>query len=199
MSLKRTSMLSSDAPIPLKYMEDYTILDGVKGKGHYVGTFMAWQQNNDGWWGEGEFKAYIDGDTEYPTICGTGTEDYFGGAWGFGGNFSAPFLGYQDVTVLEQPGHAINRHGNRHIMYRFHILDPIRFKQDLRVTMQAIGWRSEGRYLPLQDDISSVAYWVPGRTSCSFPQIPQPESTGDNLKINPRRCFFCGDLFFYSY
>jgi len=157
---------------PLKYMEDYTILDGVKGKGHYVGTFMAWQQNNDGWWGEGEFKAYIDGDTEYPTICGTGTEDYFGGAWGFGGNFSAPFLGYQDVTVLEQPGHAINRHGNRHIMYRFHILDPIRFKQDLRVTMQAIGWRSEGRYLPLQDDISSVAYWYQAEPHAPFPKFP---------------------------
>jgi hypothetical protein len=49
--------------------------------------------------------------------------------------------------------------GNRHVLYRFHVLDPIRFESELKITMQAIGWRSEGRYLPLQDDISSVAYW----------------------------------------
>lgn len=64
---------------------DYLILDKVAGKGHYVGTFLAWTQFTNGWWGEGEIKFYIDEDNEYPTICGTGTEDYFGGAWGFGG------------------------------------------------------------------------------------------------------------------
>ena len=156
---------------PLAYGEDYVILDGVRGKGHYVGTFMAWQQNNDGWWGEGEFKAFIDGDKEFPTICGTGTEDYFGGAWCFGANYSAPFLGYQDLTQQDQPGHATGRHGNRHTMYRFHVLDPIRFQQDLRVTMQAIGWRSEFRYLPLQDDIASVAYWYQTEPHAAFPEL----------------------------
>ena len=65
---------------------------------------MAWQQNSDGWWGEGEFKAFIDGDVDYPTICGTGTEDYFGGAWCFGANYSAPFLGYADLSTIAQPG-----------------------------------------------------------------------------------------------
>jgi hypothetical protein len=156
---------------PLNYGEDYMILDGVKGSGHYVGTFMAWQQNSDGWWGEGEFKAFIDGDDDFPTICGTGTEDYFGGAWCFGANYSAPFLGYQDVTTEEQSGRGMGRHGNRHLMYRFHILDPIRFQQDLRVTMQAIGWRSEGRYLPLQDDIASVAYWYQAEPHAPFPSL----------------------------
>ena len=157
---------------PLPYKTDYVILDGVKGRGHYVGTYMAWQQNSDGWWGEGEFKAFLDGDTEFPTICGTGTEDYFGGAWCFGANYSAPFLGYQDLTVQEQPGRAMGRHGNRHGMYRFHIMDPIRFQADLRVTMQAIGWRSEGRYLPLQDDIASVAYWYQAEPHAAFPELP---------------------------
>ncbi len=157
---------------PLPYKEDYVILDGVKGQGHYVGTFMAWQQNSDGWWGEGELKAFIDGDTDFPTICGTGTEDYFGGAWGFGANYSAPFLGYQDLTQQEQAGHGMGRHGNRHIMYRFHILDPIRFQRDIRVTMQALGWRSESRYLPLQDDIASVAYWYQAEPHTSFPALP---------------------------
>ena len=157
---------------PLSYMDDYTILDGVNGKGHFIGTFMAWQQNSDGWWGEGEFKAFIDGDTDFPTICGTGTEDYFGGAWCFNSNFTAPFLGYQDLTTLEQEKHATNRQGNRHIMYRFHIMDPIRFQENLKVTMQAIGWRSEGRYLPLQDDIASVAYWYQAEPHGAFPALP---------------------------
>ena len=68
---------------PLPYGEVHTLLDGVTGQGQYVGTYIAWGANNAGWWGEGEIKFYIDGDDELPTICGTGTEDYFGGAWGF--------------------------------------------------------------------------------------------------------------------
>ncbi|MDR0932018.1 MAG: DUF2961 domain-containing protein, partial [Victivallales bacterium] len=79
---------------PLPYGEDFTILDGVSGRGHFVGCYLTYQQNNDGWWGEGEVKIFIDGDDEFPTICGTGTEDYFGGAWCFGETFSAPFMGY---------------------------------------------------------------------------------------------------------
>lgn len=149
---------------PLQFMDDYTILDGVKGKGQYVGTYMAWQQNSSGWWGEGELKAFIDGDQDFPTICGTGTEDYFGGAWGFGANFSAPFLGYPLGDVDGRPG-------SRHSLYRFHIMDPIRFAENLRVTMQAIGWRSEGRYLPLQDDIASVAYWYQTEPHAPFPDL----------------------------
>jgi len=149
---------------PLPYMEDYTILDSVKGKGQYVGTYLAWQQNSTGWWGEGEFKAFVDGDVDFPTICGTGTEDYFGGAWGFGSTYSAPYLGYPF-------GNCDGKAGNRHGVYRFHIMDPIRFQKDLRVTIQAIGWRSEGRYLPLQDDISSVAYWYQTEPHQPFPQL----------------------------
>lgn len=149
---------------PLPYLEDYTILDGVKGKGQYVGTYVAWQQNSSGWWGEGEFKAFIDGDKDFPTICGTGTEDYFGGAWGFGATYSAPYLGYPLGEVDGKPG-------SRHGLYRFHIMDPIRFTQDLKVTMQAIGWRSEGRYLPLQDDIASVAYWYQSEPHNPFQKL----------------------------
>jgi len=146
---------------PVAYMDDYLIIDGIMGKGHYVGTQISWQQNNNGWWGEGEFKAFIDGDGEFPSYCTTGAEDYFGGAWCFNANYSAPFLGYQDLTAQgffgeKQP---TNSTGNRHSMYRFHIMDPIRFHNDFKATIQAIGWRSEGRYLPLQDDIASVAYW----------------------------------------
>lgn len=139
---------------PLPYKEDYVMIDGIRGQGQYVGAFLAWQTNNKWWWGEGEVKMFVDGDTEYPTICGTGTEDYFGGAWNFGmKNFSAACFGYQLVTgEYERPG-------ARHIMYRFHMHDPVFFRENLKVTIQALGWRSEGRYLALQDDIASVVYW----------------------------------------
>lgn len=160
---------------PLKYKEVYTILDGVKGQGHYVGVYLAWQANSNGWWGEGEIKVYLDGDGEFPTICGTGTEDYFGGAWCFLNEdvqltkliengekqkrkyctYSTAFLGLNQVTKPDGLFHSQQRFG----MYRWHVMDPIRFEKDLRVTIQALGWRSGRRYLPLQDDIASVAYW----------------------------------------
>lgn len=157
---------------PLAYGEDFIILDGVRGQGQFVGVYMAWQQNVAGWWGEGEIMFFLDGDDEFPTICGTGTEDYFGGAWGFGENFSAPFLGYP----FGQPDFKV---GNRHGLYRFHVMDPVRFAESMRVTMQAIGWRSEGRYLPLQDDIASVAYWYQREPHAAFPTL----GSRDDLEV----------------
>ena len=67
-------------PKPLPYKEGFTILDGVQGRGRYAGTYMAWGLNNSGWWSEGEIKFYLDGDGDFPTICGTGSEDYFCGS-----------------------------------------------------------------------------------------------------------------------
>ena len=145
---------------------DHIILDGVTGKGHYVGTFLAWTQLTNGWWGEGEIKFYIDEDTEYPTICGTGTEDYFCGAWGFGGEtYSTAFLGYP--LYRKEPG-EVPKHG----LYRWHILDPIRFEKKLRVTIQALGWWLNGKFKPLDDDIASVGYWYQTEPHTKFPQIP---------------------------
>jgi hypothetical protein len=156
---------------PVPYKEAYTILDGVQGHGHYVGTFMSWQQNNAGWWGEGEIKMYLDGDKAWPTICGTGTEDYFGGAWCFDeNNFSGPYFGFQHVTGKSM------QVGARMTLYRFHLQDPVFFKKDLRVTMQALGWRDAGfpnaRFLALQDDIASVAYWYQTLPGAPLPTLP---------------------------
>ena len=142
------------------------MIDGIRGQGHYVGAFMSWQQNNDGWWGEGEIKMFIDGDDQYPTICGTGTEDYFGGAWSFQGEYSAPFLGFYTVRGENM------KVGARMTMYRFHVHDPVFFKSDLRVTIQALGWRAETRFLPLQDDIASVVYWYQTLPTAPFPDFP---------------------------
>jgi hypothetical protein len=164
---------------PVPYKEVYTIVDGIKGKGHFVGTYMYWQTNNNGWWGEGEIKFFMDGDKEFPTICGTGTEDYFCGSYGFHGTRPDGTRGYVDYTtpyagyhVVEPDDNLLNRSQTRLGMYRWHITDPIRFEKDLRVTMQALGWRSGGRYLPLQDDISSVAYWYQAEPHQSFPPLP---------------------------
>jgi hypothetical protein len=163
---------------PLPYMTDHTLLDGVRGQGHYVGTYIAWGSNNNGWWGEGEIKFFMDGDDQWPTICGTGTEDYFGGAWNFELEkgqftvFSAPYSGLPQVIKPE----GIYRSQYRVGMYRWHVMDPIRFKQDLRVTIQALGWRSQvggkSRYLPLQDDLASTAFWYQTEPHAPFPTLP---------------------------
>lgn len=158
---------------PLPYKSVYTILDGVKGKGHYVGTYMVWGVNNNGWWGEGEIKFYMDGDTDFPTICGTGTEDYFCGSYNFETNgkyteFSTPYSGLHKLFKTD----AAYFSQQRFSLYRWHIMDPIRFEEDLKVTIQALGWRKGGGYLPLQDDIASVAYWYQTLPAQKFPDLP---------------------------
>jgi len=163
---------------PLPYKEDYTIVDGIRGQGHYVGTYMTWASNSPGWWGEGEIKFFVDGDKKFPTICGTGTEDYFCGSYGFtkpqGGGyqeFNTPYAGMPQVIMSEkQP---------RFGLYRWHIMDPVRFEKDLKVTIQALGWQSGGRYLPLKDDLSSVAFWYQREPHAAFPELPDR----DSLKI----------------
>lgn len=184
---------------PVPYKQVHTILDGVSGAGHYVGTYMAWGVNNNGWWGEGEIKFYMDGDSEFPTICGTGTEDYFGGAFNFdphvpwrfghpgqtGGprsrylEFNTPYAGLPQVIRPDGIYQSQQRFG----MYRWHIPDPVRFHNDLRVTMQALGWRStprEPQYLPLQDDVASVAFWYQALPTTPFPKLPDR----DHLEVN---------------
>jgi len=166
---------------PVPYKQVYTILDGVKGRGHYVGTYLAWESHAAGWWGEGEIKFYIDGDKKFPTICGTGTEDYFCGSYGFVTRgpdgkeryteFTTPYSGMPQVIRPDGLYQSQQRFG----LYRWHIPDPIRFRKDLRVTIQALGWRSGGRYLPLQDDIASVAYWYQTEPHAKFPPLPSKD------------------------
>lgn len=161
---------------PLPYKDVYTILDNVKGKGQYVGTYLYWGVNNNGWWGEGEIKFYLDGDKEFPTICGTGTEDYFCGSWNFdiGGKyaeFCTPYVGLARVGDTD----GLYKSNQRFSMYRWHLTDPVYFDEDIKVTIQALGWRSEGRYLPMQDDISSVAFWYQDTVCASFPELPDTD------------------------
>jgi len=175
---------------PLPYKDVYTLVDGIKGKGHYVGTYIAWGVHNNGWWGEGEIKFYIDGDKDFPTICGTGTEDYFCGSYDFDvrkknsagvdqveyQEFNTPYVGLPQVIRGDGHYQVMQRFG----MYRWHIPDPIRFEKDLKVTIQALGWRGDGRYLPLQDDISSVVFWYQTEPHGAFPKLPER----DKLEVN---------------
>lgn len=165
---------------PLAYKENYTILDNVQGNGHYVGTYMFWGVNNNGWWGEGEIKFYIDGDKEFPTICGTGTEDYFCGSYNFdiGDRYQEYCTPYAGLVKVTKPDGLYNSN-QRFSLYRWHLCDPIYFNNDIKVTIQALGWRSEGRYLPLQDDISSVCYWYQDSICKTFPKFP----SRDELEI----------------
>lgn len=163
---------------PLPYKQVYTIADGIKGKGQFVGVYMAWGVNNKGWWGEGEIKFYMDGDDKFPTICGTGTEDYFCGSYNFENKktgqyeeFITPYAGMPQVIRPDGLYNSQTRFG----LYRWHIADPIRFEEDLHITIQALGWRSGHRYLPLQDDISSVAFWYQALPTAPFPTLPDKD------------------------
>jgi hypothetical protein len=143
---------------PLPYGKVYTVVDGVRGHGHYAGTYLAWGLNNNGWWGEGEIKFYLDGDIPagrsveqaaaehggdaFPTICGTGTEDYFCGSYNFENKatkryqeFTTPYSG---VPHIVRPD-GLYQSQTRFSMYRWHLADPIRFGEDIAVTLQALG------------------------------------------------------------
>ncbi|HEY5464996.1 MAG TPA: glycoside hydrolase family 172 protein [Hanamia sp.] len=161
----------------------HTILDGVKGKGQYVGTYMAIGVHNNGWWGEGEIKFYIDGDKNYPTIVGTGTEDYFCGSYNFENpvtheyqQFSTAYSGLHQIIKPDGLYKSQERFG----MYRWHIMDPVRFENDLKVTIQDLGWQSGGRYLPQESDIITVAYWYQQEPHAPFPILPGK----DKLAVN---------------
>ena len=157
----------------------HTVIDGIEGKGQYVGTYMAWQVNNNGWWGEGEIKFFMDGDGEFPTICGTGTEDYFCGAYNFdvkGQGYTEFSTAYAGMPQVLRPD-GLYRANTRFGLYRWHITDPIRFEKDLRITIQDLGFRSEHRYRPQQSDIASISYWYQTLPTNKFPTFPSRDET----------------------
>ncbi|MBC9131803.1 DUF2961 domain-containing protein [Frischella sp. Ac48] len=175
---------------------DYVIIDNVKGHGYYVGTYLALTALERYWWGEGEFKFYLDGDSDYPTQNSTGSEDYFGGAWAFHHRddkgrasaqcFQTLFVGYPWQTNRDhtrdyfQTGDANPVHGfgddalPMHGLYRWHLPDPIAFHEDLKVTFQQIG-NDDIRLYERQDDIATVAYWYQNPTQNHNPVFPNQQ------------------------
>lgn len=169
--------------------QDYVILDGVKGKGRYLGVNLGIVDRfagKDVWWGEGEVKMYIDGDDQWPTICGTGSEDYAGSGWGLG-SFNHLYMG---APIIKDQFISF---------YRFHIKDPVYFSRDIRVTIQQLGgdgseepadpdgrlgeFIKQGYYLKEHkggmfervDDVCSTAYWYQTLPTQPFPKFPDRE------------------------
>ena len=180
-------------PCPL--FQDYTILDGVRGSGVYLGTVLGIRSLfREHWWGEGEVKFYLDDDTDYPTICGTGAEDYMGSAWGL-----------ERVVTPYQGAPLVDRQLQLYSLYRFHVKDPIYFRSNLTVTIQQIGGGdagpakehfgadyvaypavgaepdSEARYVERSDDWSSVAYWYQSLPTVPFPALPKRAARSADL------------------
>jgi hypothetical protein len=174
----------------LPYKQDYVLVDGIKGRGQYVGTYLAIGITNNGWWGEGEIKFFMDDDTKFPTICGTGTEDYFCGSYDFDTKkkndagvertdyteFCSPYTGMPQVIRGDAHYEVMQRFG----LYRWHITDPVRFEKSLKVTIQSLGWRNDGRYLPQQNDMASVVFWYQTEPHAPFPKLPER----DLLEVN---------------
>ncbi len=169
---------------PTKYGEDYTIMETEGAKGIFLGCMIGVRPLVSGWWGEGEMKFYLDSDSKYPTICGTGMEDYFGGAWGL----SAHCTPYRGAPLVEPEFNSL---------YRFHLTDPVYFKNKIKITVQQMGTanitdaknkygdslifmrfehprRDTNKvYYLRSDDVCSVAYWY------QFPLIKQRKPLPD--------------------
>ena len=169
----------------------HTIVDGIKGRGQYVGTYIAQFVKNNTWWGEGEVKFYMDNDKKYPTICGTGLEDYICGSynfevgtWGKDRHYHAFSTPYSGLHFVRWPT-KVNAPGNAFGMYRWHITDPIRFEKNLRVDVQDLGWnralfaKNKWQYLKQDSRIRTVAFWYQTEPHAKFPEL---KITDVNLK-----------------
>lgn len=131
------------------------------GRGHFVGVTMSVMENADGWWGEGDDMFFIDGE-KTPSINGTGSEDYFLGAWDFG---NTPFA----YALFGAPVKGPERAGARWSVYRFHLDSPITFTKSLRASIE------HGHANNRADDYYSVAYWYQTEPHAAFPPLPPVE------------------------
>ena len=169
---------------PVCFKKEHVILDGIQGWGHYVGTYMAIGVNGGGWWGEGPVSCFIDEDKKYPSVIYEGTEDYFLGSYNFDVGTREPKRDegyvehsnlYSGMPQVLQPD-GLYESQTRFGLYRWHIMDPIRFKQRYRMTIKDLGWHpTEGRYMPRRDDITTVAFWYQKLPTARFPELQNPD------------------------
>ncbi len=161
---------------PTTLKKDFEILPKRKGEGRFIGTVLGVRSLENKWWGEGEVKFFMDGDTEFPTICGTGAEDYVGISYGMQ---QTPFM-YHGCSWIKDGFIS---------MYRWHLPDPIYWKEECRITIQQIGYSVEQREEtghPLYervDDWSSATFWYESIPSAKLPELPNLESRVANLWI----------------
>lgn len=157
---------------------DFELLPQRVGKGRFIGAVIGVRTLHPGWWGEGEVKVYLDGDEEFPTICGTGSEDYVGLSYGLQ-SATYRYHGCSLKFESEQQSEAVDlRNGrmgtmNRQYlsMYRWHILDPVYWEKACRITVQQIGCCLYER----DDDWSAASFWYEAVPSAPLPQMPTLE------------------------
>jgi hypothetical protein len=133
----------------------------AEGRGQYVGVILSIQGHSTGWWGEGDDMFFIDGD-KLPTINGTGTEDYYNGAWDFGGQ---SFAYMHNGAQISDPHERI---GGRYCLYRWHIESPITFEKSIKATIE------HGHANHRSDNYYSTAYWYQTEPHAAFPALPAP-------------------------
>jgi len=144
---------------PTTLKQDFVIEDGLRGPGRFLGCVVGIRCIDEGvWYGEGEVKVYKDGDTDFPTICGTGLEDYVGSAWGMG-----PHVSFYAGSQLDVRANGNGPDGNPDYLgfYRWHVLDPIMFERDMKVTIQQIGydlfWQGQDERIAAFESAGKVA------------------------------------------
>jgi len=177
---------------PTSYGKDFVIMQSEGARGIYLGAVIGVRPLTEGWWGEGEVKIFLDDDGEFPTICGTGMEDYIGSAWGLE-THNTPVQGAPLVT----PGFAS--------LYRFHLHDPVYFQKNIKVTVQQMGSTMKQNVLPIYgdslifssknhprrhpddgyylraDDVCATAYWYQWPLQTSREPLPGKEKRSANL------------------
>lgn len=163
---------------PTTLKEDFEILPKRIGAGRFIGAVLGIRTLEGNWWGEGEIKLYMDGDNEFPTICGTGSEDYVCLSYGMQ---QTPFLYH---------GCSWNQEGFVS-MYRWHLPDPIYWNEECRITIQQIGWSQKHReetgsaLYEREDDWSSATFWYETTPSAALPEFPDLDSRVANLWEDP--------------
>ncbi|MBN1851276.1 MAG: DUF2961 domain-containing protein [Pirellulales bacterium] len=152
---------------PTTQKQDFELLPQRNQKGRFIGSVMGIRNlHTKQWWGEGEIKVYMDGDGEYPTICGTGSEDYVGLAWGIQ---QTPFL-YNGCSLDQKDFIS---------MYRWHLPDPIQWQSEARITIQQIAW-NQG-LAETSDDWSCATFWYEPVPSAKLPDMPDMAARTANI------------------
>jgi len=164
---------------PTVEKEDFVLLDNVEGPGYFLGCVIGVRSLGPAWWGEGEMKFYMDGDTDFPTICGTGSEDYFEAAWGME-EYQTPYAGCAMCITDDFFKHPLVS------LYRFHEKDPVYFRESLKATMQQIGYKGGVGLFERSDDWCSVAYWYQVKPVKQMPPLPDREARIADLIPPPK-------------
>ncbi len=156
---------------PTTEKRDFELLPKREQKGRFIGSVIGIRNlHPQQWWGEGEVKVYMDGDKEFPTICGTGAEDYVGLSWGI------------QQHAFYYNGCSLNQN-NFVTMYRWHLPDPIAWKKEARITIQQIAYK--GGLAETSDDWSCATFWYEPVPSAKLPAMPDVKSRTADLFVAP--------------